>query len=79
MKMMGRKVLTMQKRVQGEEHPDMLWTARNLARCLLDQGKHGESEVMGREVLAGWKQVLGEEHAGTMDRGAGRRRKVYSI
>jgi hypothetical protein len=59
-----------QKRVLGEEHPDTLTTAANLANSLSRQGRHAEAETMQREVLAVRKRVLGEEHPDTPTTGA---------
>ena len=44
---MARKVLAVETRVLGPEHPDTLLTARNLALSLTQQGKHAEAEQMG--------------------------------
>jgi predicted ABC-class ATPase len=56
----------MQRRVLGEEHPDTLTSANNLASSLSDQGKHADAERIQREVLAMQRRVLGEEHPDTL-------------
>ena len=42
---MQREVLAVQKRVLGDEHPDTLDTAGNLAVSCCEQGKHAEAEA----------------------------------
>jgi hypothetical protein len=63
-------VLGLSRRVLGEEHPDTLTTANNLALSLLLQGKHAEAERINREVLGASKRVLGEEHPLTLNSAA---------
>jgi hypothetical protein len=58
---MLQEVLTVRKRVQGEEHADTLNTAGTLASSLLRQERNAEAEVMLREVLAAKRRVHGEE------------------
>jgi hypothetical protein len=50
----------------GEEHPDTLRSANNLARSLSNQGKYAEAERIHREVLGARRRVLGEEHPDTL-------------
>ena len=47
------------RRVLGEEHPDTLRSANNLATSLSGQGKHAEAERIEREVLGARRRVLG--------------------
>jgi hypothetical protein len=54
------------RRVLGEEHPDTLMNASNLASSLYDQGKHAEAVRIQREVLGVERRVLGEEHPSTL-------------
>ncbi len=42
----------MSRRVQGEEHPETLTSASNLAQSLSRQGKYSDAERIEREVLA---------------------------
>ena len=60
-----REVLAARKRVQGEEHPNTLTTAGNLASSLSDQGKHAEEEGLkgarGTEGQAGATEEEGGE------------------
>jgi hypothetical protein len=46
-----REVLGVKRRVLGEEHPETLTSAANLASSLSGQGKHAEAERIDREVL----------------------------
>ena len=48
----------MLKWVMGEEHPDTLTKASNLAASLSGQGKHDDAEAMEREVLADFYSAL---------------------
>jgi hypothetical protein len=50
-------VLGVRRRVLGEEHPDTLTSARNLASSLSDQGKYAEAEQINREVLGVERRV----------------------
>ena len=54
------------KRVLGDEHPNTLQTAGNLASTYRDQGKHAEAEALKIELLATLKRVLGDEHPSTL-------------
>ena len=56
----------MQRRILGDEHPETLASAGNLAASLSDQGKHAEAERVEREVLGVRRRVLGEEHPSTL-------------
>lgn len=56
--------------VLGDEHPDTLLSANNLAVSLSGQGKHEEAELINREVLRARKHVLGEEHPDTLTSGS---------
>jgi hypothetical protein len=61
-----REVLCASRRVLGEEHPDTLTSAGNLASSLSRQGKYAEAERIEREVLCASRRVLGEEHPDTL-------------
>ena len=52
--------------VLGEEHPDTLLRANNLAQSLSRQGKHADAEQINREVLSARRRVSGEEHPETL-------------
>ena len=54
------------RRVLGEEHPDTLTSASNLAWSLADQGKHAEAEEMLQAALAARRRVLGSAHPDTL-------------
>ena len=61
-----RETLAAQKRVLGDEHPNSLLTAANLAITLMQQGKDAEAEALCRETHAAQKRVLGDEHPNTL-------------
>jgi hypothetical protein len=55
-------LLGARRRVLGEEHPDTLTSANDLAASLLLQGKYAEAEEMLQAVLAARRRVLGSVH-----------------
>ena len=55
-----REVLAATRRVLGEEHPDTLLSANNLAGSLSGRGKQAEAERIYREVLGARRRILGE-------------------
>ncbi len=59
-------MLTLQKRVLGEEHPDTLLAMANLASTYWDQGRWKDAEELQLQVLTSQKRVLGEEHPDTL-------------
>ena len=59
-------MLGARRRVLGEEHPDTLASANNLAQSISQQGKHTDAERILREVLGVVRRVLGEEHPDTL-------------
>ena len=50
----------------GEEHPNPLTSANNLATVLWAQGRYGAAEEMSRQALDGREKVLGKEHPNTL-------------
>jgi hypothetical protein len=67
----NREVVGVERRVLGEEHPNTLTSAGNLASSLSGQGKYAEAERnqtqrIHREVLDVTRRVLGEEHPHTL-------------
>jgi hypothetical protein len=52
--------------VLGEEHPDTLTSANNLAASLADQRKHAEAEEMLQAALEVSRRVLGDAHPRTL-------------
>ena len=56
----------MQRRVLGEEHPDTLRSANNLATSLAHQGKYAEAEELLQAMLVVSKRVLGTAHPVTL-------------
>ena len=56
----------MKRRVLGEEHPDTLMGARNLAVSLWYQGKLAEAEEMLLAAFAAQRRVLGSAHPDTL-------------
>jgi hypothetical protein len=61
-----REVLGVQRRVLGEEHPDTLTSAGNLAMSFAYQGKYAEAEEMLQAALAAQQRVLGSAHPDTL-------------
>ena len=56
----------MQRRVLGQEHPDTLSSASNLAAMLGSQEKYAEAERINLELLGVRRRVLGDEHPDTL-------------
>ena len=61
-----REVLGARRRVLGEEHPDTLKSAGNLALSLLRQRKHVEAEEMFQATHQAQQRVLGSAHRDTL-------------
>ena len=63
-----RKVLDVMRRVKGEEHPDTLSSAANLATALTHAGpgEVADAERINRLVHGLRRRVLGEEHPDTL-------------
>ena len=60
---MYRTVLSVRRRVLGEEHPNTLTSMHDLADAVLcAAGQHAEAVEMYRTVLPVRRRVLGEEH-----------------
>ena len=55
-------MLGVTRRVLGEEHPDALTPANNLASSISRQGKYTDAQRMEREVLCVMRRVLEEDH-----------------
>ncbi|KUN25496.1 hypothetical protein AQJ23_16620 [Streptomyces antibioticus] len=62
---LGEETLALQRRVLGEDHPDPLRTAYNLAAYLALVGRVGVARVPGEETLQARRRVLGEDHPET--------------
>ena len=56
----GREVLAARRRVLGEEHPDTLISASDLAMSLSLQAKYAEAEAMLEAALEARRRVLGD-------------------
>jgi hypothetical protein len=52
--------------VLGEEHPDTLMSASNLATSLANQGKYAEADELLQAMLAVSRRVLGPSHPTTL-------------
>ncbi len=60
------KVVELQRRVLGEEHPETLTSINNLALLSSYQGKYAEAEALFIQVLEIMRRVLGDDHLETM-------------
>ena len=60
-------MLGARRRVLGEEHPDTLTSANNLAYSLSGQGKHAEAVEMLQAAHQALQRVLGSAHLDTLD------------
>ena len=50
----------------GQEHPDTLLSANNLAGLFQDQGRLAEAEPLFKRALEARERVLGKEHPETL-------------
>ena len=57
-----REVLVVQRKLLGEDHPDIAKVLNNLAAVLHDKGDTKEAERYARESLAMYRRVHGPEH-----------------
>ena len=60
------EVLEARRRVLGEEHPDTLTAANNLAQTLRAQGELARAGELQEGVLEARRRVLGAEHPDTL-------------
>ncbi|MGH3885597.1 MAG: FxSxx-COOH system tetratricopeptide repeat protein, partial [Pseudonocardiaceae bacterium] len=59
------RALDLRLRVLGEDHPDTLISANNLALNLRWLGQHEAARQLNEDTLARWRRVLGEDHPST--------------
>ncbi|MDB9312253.1 CHAT domain-containing protein, partial [Spirulina sp. CS-785/01] len=57
-----RQALEMDKRLLGQEHPDVATSLNNLAFLYQSQGRYAEAEPLYRQALEMRKRLLGQEH-----------------
>ncbi len=57
----------MRRRVLGEEHPDTLMSANNLAALLFRRAKYTEAEQMLQSMLDASRRLLGNAHPQTLE------------
>jgi tetratricopeptide (TPR) repeat protein len=60
-----KQILAIQRKVLGEEHPEIANSYNNLANDLEAQGKYAEAVEFSRKALDICRKVLGEEHPDT--------------
>ena len=60
------RALELRRRVLGNEDPQTLVTAYNLARVANDEGKYAEAETLQSQTLEMARRVLGPEHPDTL-------------
>ena len=58
--------LARRRRVLGEDHPDTLLSARNLAADLRNLGEYQAARELDEDTLARRRRVLGEDHPDTV-------------
>jgi len=61
-----RRVIDIEQRIAGPDHPDTLGAQRRLADALRDTGRLAESEELGRSVLGLQRRVLEPAHPETV-------------
>ena len=58
---MHRESLAIEKRLHGDEHPDIVLSLYGLVTALSDEGKLEEAEALAREALAMQRRLLDED------------------
>jgi len=58
--------LARRRRVLGEDHPDTLLSANNLAADLHNLGEYQAARELDEDTLARYRRVLGEDHPDTL-------------
>ena len=59
---LGKRILEIRRRVQGDKHPDYAASLNNLAVLYKAQGDYARAEPLYRQALNIEKQVLGDKH-----------------
>ncbi|MGW5244248.1 tetratricopeptide repeat protein, partial [Streptomyces sp. NPDC004129] len=59
---LAEDTLTRQRRVLGDDHPDTLTTATNLAMYLADVGQAEEARALAEDALTRRRRTLGDDH-----------------
>ena len=63
---LDKRTLARRRRVLGEDHPDTLWSAHNLAADLRQLGEVEAARELDEDTLARRRRVLGEDHPDTL-------------
>ncbi|WP_405566925.1 tetratricopeptide repeat protein [Streptomyces sp. NBC_01167] len=63
---MTEDLLERQRRVLGDDHPDTLRAAANLAVDLAASGEVEAARALGEDTLERQRRVLGEDHPNTL-------------
>ena len=63
---LARRAHTLYRDQVGEDHPDTLASASNLARTLFGLGDYRQARALDEETLARYRRVLGEDHPSTL-------------
>jgi len=58
--------LTRSRRILGEDHPDALASANNLAVRVAVLGDHEQARRLDADTLARLRRILGDDHADTL-------------
>ncbi|MGH3986708.1 MAG: tetratricopeptide repeat protein [Pseudonocardiaceae bacterium] len=56
------RAFTLDKRLQGEDHPDTLSSANNLASNLYALGQYKQARQLHEDTLTRDRRILGEDH-----------------
>lgn len=65
-RLLATVVLERSRRILGEDHPETLTAANNVALALADQGDLESARQLQEEVLERRRRVLGEDHTDTL-------------
>ncbi|HSZ29903.1 MAG TPA: FxSxx-COOH system tetratricopeptide repeat protein, partial [Pseudonocardiaceae bacterium] len=63
---LSERALSLRRSVLGEDHPDTLASANNLALNLSELGQHEQARLLDDDTLTRRRRVLGEDHPSTL-------------
>jgi hypothetical protein len=63
---LAEDTLTRRRRVLGDDHPDTLGSAHNLAVDLRALGEHHQARELDEDTLTRYRRILGDDHPHTL-------------
>jgi hypothetical protein len=62
----GRSLVVQLRRVLGDDHPNTLTSASNLAISLVKLGEHQAARELDEDTLTRYRRLLGDDHPDTL-------------